>query len=106
MMRLGAGLRRPSDGGHAAAARVAVVEVLLGDLVAPVAEPECLDGPVQLSLGGLRRQDDPDDLELFAGLAVAIDTVRLGLDDELAAGRGCPHAITLRHAAAHFTCAS
>src|SRR3954452_24185390 len=105
-MGLGARLRERLDGGHAAAAGGAVVEVLLGELVAPVAEPEVLDGPGQLALGRLERQDDARDLELLAGLAVAVDTVRLGLDDDLAAGRGCRHAITLRHAAAHFTCAS
>src|SRR3954469_19491359 len=105
-MGLGAYLRKPLYGGHAAAARGAVVEVLLGELVAPVAEPEVLDGPGQPALGRLQRQDDAGDLELFARLAVAIDTVRLSLDDDLAPGGGRLHAVTLRHAAAHSTCAS
>src|SRR3954451_11240505 len=105
-MTVGARLRAPLQRRHAAAACGAVVEVLLGELVAPVAEPEVLDGPRQLALGRLERQDDARDLKLLARLAVAVDTVRLGLDDDLAAGRGCRHAITLRHAAAHFTCAS
>src|SRR5690349_2378306 len=102
-MRLGGGLRNALQGGHPAAAGGAVVEVLLGELVAPVAEPEVLDGPRQPAHRRLARQDDALDLELLARLAVAVDAVRLGLDDDLAASGRCPHAITLRHATAHFT---
>src|SRR6476661_4145924 len=105
-MCLGGGLRSALEGSHSAAAGGAVVEVLLGELVAPVAEPEVLDGPWQLALGRRERQHDAGDLQLLAGLPVAVDAVRLSLDDDLAAGRWCPHAITLRHAAAHFTCGS
>src|SRR4051794_15417682 len=105
-MSVGGSLRATLDCRHPAAAGGAVVEVLLGELVAPVAEPEVLDGPRQLALGRRERQHDAGDLQLLAGFPVAVDAVRLSLDDDLAAGRRCPPAITLRHAAAHFTCGS
>src|SRR5688572_9561280 len=98
MLGLGAGLRERLDRGHAAAAGGAVVEVLLRQLVAPVAEAEVLHGPRQPAQRRLEREDDAGDLELLARLAVAVDAVRLGFEDDLAAGRRCPHAITLRHA--------
>ena len=49
--------------GHPAAARGAIVEVLLGGLVAPVAEAQRLDGPWQAGLRRLQREHLPHDLE-------------------------------------------
>src|ERR1700759_971226 len=89
--------RRASGGErlHAPAAHRTVVEVLLGELIAPVAEPEVLDLPGQLGGGGGERQELRDPLQLLAGLAVQIDLVRSGLDDLLAAGRWRAHAVLL-----------
>ena len=78
-------MRPPLSGqrGHPAAARGAVVEVLLGGLIAPVAEPQRLDRPWQAGLRRVQRQHLPDDLERLARVVVRIDLAGLG-------GRGEP----------------
>jgi RimJ/RimL family protein N-acetyltransferase len=80
---------------HAAPARGTVVEIALRELVAPVAEPQRLDGPGQLRLRRRQRQHDPHDLELLAGLAVGVDPIGVGLDDDLAPRGGRAQAVSL-----------
>jgi hypothetical protein len=80
--------RATSSGGeglHAPAAHRAIVEILLGQLVTPVAEPQVVDGPGQLGGGGRERQELRDHLQFLARLVVQIDLVRLGLNDHFAA---------------------
>jgi hypothetical protein len=80
---------------HTPAAVGAVVQVLRRKLVAPVAKPQVLDGPRQFRRGGREREQLAHDLELLSGLTVEIDAVRLGFDNDLAAGGGRPHAVLL-----------
>jgi hypothetical protein len=88
-------MRSAAERGHPPPARGAVIEVLLGELVTPVAEAQVVDRPGELGRGGGEREQLGDGLELLAGLAVAVDAPGLGLDDHLAAGRGCAHAVSL-----------
>src|SRR3954467_9594385 len=81
------------EGRHAPPARRAVVEVLGRQLVAPVAVAQVLDAPREAGHVGRERQDDPDGLELLAGLPVDVDLAGLGLDDDLAPRRGSAHAV-------------
>ena len=76
--------RRHGQRRHAPAARRAVVEVLLRQLVAPVAEAEVLDRPRQPRRAGSERDDLADDLEGLAGITVAVDLAGLGLEEDLA----------------------
>src|SRR5437660_3542078 len=73
----------------------AVVEVLGRELVAPVAEAQVLDRPGQLGHRGRQRDQLRDDLELLAGVPVAVDAAGLGLDDDLTARRRRAHAVPL-----------
>ena len=61
----------------------------------PRAEAEVLDRPRQLRVRGRERQHLADDLELLAGVAVEVDLLGLGLDDDLAARRGVAQAVAL-----------
>src|SRR5580765_7432729 len=80
---------------HATAARRAVVEVLLRELVAPGAEAQVLDRPGQPRCRGRERKELAQHLELLAGLAVAVDGVGLGFDEDLAPGRRGAQSIEL-----------
>jgi hypothetical protein len=80
---------------HPPAASRAVVQVLLGELVAPVAEAQILHCPRQLGGCGGERQQLSDDLELRACVAIEVAAIGLGFDDDLAAGGGRTHAVLL-----------
>ena len=87
-----------AEGVHAAPARGAVVEVLLRQLVAPVAEAEVLDREGQPRRARRQRDDLADDLEGLAGVAVAVDLAELGLEEDLAPRGGGAHAVALLQA--------
>jgi hypothetical protein len=90
------------QGGHATAAVRAVVQVLLRELVTPVAEPEVLHGPRQGRARRRHRQDLRDDLHRLPGLPVAVRAAGLGGQEDLATGRWRPQPVqlTVGHAAA------
>ena len=75
----------------------AVVEVLLRELVARVAESEGVDGPWKVRIRRRRRRHLPDDLHRLARLAIAVDHAGVGLQQDLdgrwtASGDGRPGA--------------
>jgi hypothetical protein len=80
---------------HAPPAVRAVVEVLLAELVAPVAEAKVLDGPGQLGRRRGEGQELGDDLERFAGLTIEIGLAGLGFDHDFPPGRWRPHPVLL-----------
>ena len=80
---------------HPPPAMGTVVEIPLGELIAPVAKTKVLDCPRKLGWGGGQRQQQSDDLKLLAGIPVQICPPRLGLDDHLAAGGRGPHTVLL-----------
>jgi glycosyltransferase involved in cell wall biosynthesis len=79
----------------------AVVEVTLGELLAPRAGAEVLYGPGQVGRRRRQRDHHPDHLEWLAGVAVHVDAIGLGLDDHLAPGgrRAQAVALTAAHGA-------
>ena len=80
---------------HAPATCRTVVQVLLGELVAPGTEAKVLDRPGQPRGGGGEGEHLPDDLQRIAGLAVEIDLSGLGLDHDLPPAGGVAQAIAL-----------
>jgi hypothetical protein len=80
---------------HAPPAVRAVVEVLLAELVAPVAETKVLDGPGQLGRRRGEGQELGDDLERFAGVTIEIGLAGLGFDHDFPPGRWRSHPVLL-----------
>jgi hypothetical protein len=89
-----------SERTHATPAGGAVVEVALGELLAPGTEAQVLHRPGELRARRRERQQLADHLKRLTGLAVGVDAVGLGLDDQLAATRRGTQAIAV--AVAHF----
>jgi hypothetical protein len=80
---------------HASCARRAVVEILLGELLAPGAEAQVLDRPGQPGRGWSEREQLADDLERLPGLPVDVGAGPVGLHDQLASGRRSPQPVSL-----------
>jgi hypothetical protein len=80
---------------HAPRAVRAVVEVLLTELIAPVAEAQILDRPRQLGWGGGEREELADHLQRLAGLAVDVATTGLCLDHDFSPTGWRPHPVPL-----------
>jgi hypothetical protein len=80
---------------HSPAAVRAVVQVLLRELVAPVAEPQVSDRPGQVRRRGGQRKQLGHHLELLAAFPVEVDPIGLRFDDDLSAGGGRPHTVLL-----------
>src|SRR5918998_4096231 len=93
--------RWSADRVHAPAAVRAVVEVALGELVAPGTEAQVLDRPRQPRLRRRERQHLADDLQRLTAFPVDVNPSGLGLADDLSSGFGGPHPVALRgfHAA-------
>jgi hypothetical protein len=80
---------------HAPSAVGAIVQILLAELVAPVAEPQVLDRPGQLRRGGGEGKKLGDHLERLAGLAIHVHPTGLGLYHDLTPGGRRPHPVPL-----------
>src|SRR6185312_929336 len=65
------------------------------ELVAPVAEAQVLDCPRQRRGGRRERHELAHDLQLLTGLAIAVDAIGLGFEDDLASRRRSTESITL-----------
>ena len=83
------------EGIHPASAMGAVVQILLSELVAPIAEAEVLDGPWQLGRGRSQGQQHGHRFHGLSGFPVHVGAAGLGLDDDFTLGRGCPQTIFL-----------
>ncbi len=89
---------------HPPSAVWTIVEVLLRELIAPVAEAEVLYRPGQLRHRRRQGQQLSDDLEWLTRVTVYVLDTRLGLDHHLSAAGGGPHAVSLTdsHRAASY----
>jgi hypothetical protein len=83
------------EGVHPTPAVRAIVQVLLSELVAPIAESEILDRPRQLRRRRRQWEQHGHHLELFAGLAVNVRALGHRLEYYLAARRGRPQPVLL-----------
>jgi hypothetical protein len=80
---------------HPAPAVRAIVQILLSELVAPIAEAQVLDCPGELGGGRRQGQEYGHGLERLTGLAVQIGAAGLGLDHHFASRGGRPQAVLL-----------
>jgi hypothetical protein len=80
---------------HAPAAVRAVVEILLGELIAPVAEAQVLHRPRELRERWGQWEKLADHLQRLSGLAIHVRLPRLCFDDHFASGGGRPHPVLL-----------
>jgi hypothetical protein len=83
------------EGVHSPPAMWAIVQVLLRELVAPIAEAEVLDAPGELRSGGGEGEEHGHGLELLARLPIQVGTAGYGLDHHLTSRRGRPQAVFL-----------
>jgi len=93
--RRGMGGEPSAERGHPPAARRAVVEVLLGELVAPVAEAQVVDRPRQLGGRGGEGEELGDDLQRLARRPIEVGPTGLGLHHGLPARGGCAESVLL-----------
>jgi hypothetical protein len=80
---------------HPASAVRAIVQILLSELVTPIAEAQVLHRPWQLGGRGGQGKKDGHGLHRLAGLTVQIGAAGLGLNHYLAPRGGRPQAVFL-----------